>query len=292
MAWIELHQSLFTHRKTMQAAETLDLPEVYVVAHLAALWTWALDNAPDGVLPRSPRIIAKAAQWTGEPNMLINALFDAGFLVTSEDGETLIHDWQSYAGKLIDRRKRNAEAMKKARADHQEQDETLSPPSQNSTCATRVRHVADECKPTVPYRTVQNLREENTPQSHKNGTDPQGTPRAKKPSPVYESPPTPEEVKAFCVKEGGGELAEAAFDFQVQRGWSMKSGPLTDWQAALRTWKRNEDKFRAENASRNGGRSSPPVVGGTLANAGFVQQAMPPGTKLILGERAQKNHGH
>ena len=277
----------------MQVAETLDLPEVYVVAHLAALWTWALDNAPDGVLPTSPRIVAKAAQWTGEPKVLINALFDAGFLVLGDYGEPLIHDWDNYAGKLVAHRKANAKKQKEWR-DRQKGNVTeaateyVTPVTVTLPSPLPSRRGATVPNPTQPNPT----EEEETPLSHKNETGPPGAPRAKKPSPVYLSPPTLPQVKEFCLEQGWPELAEEALDFQSQRGWQMKSGPVTDWPAALRTWKRNRDRYAAENGMQNGtrypSRSSTPLVGGTLANAGHVQVKRPADWKPITLEEATR----
>ena len=159
MSWLELHQSLFTHRKTMQAADILDLPEVYVVAHLMALWTWSLDNAPDGVLPDSRRIIGKAAQWSGDPAMFTNALVNAGFLDIDEAGQTVIHDWQSYAGRLIEKREANTERMRRTRAAN-----TLPP--NNVAEVTQKENVQSTCDAragaTVQYTTQHNRTEQNT----------------------------------------------------------------------------------------------------------------------------------
>jgi len=131
-------------------------------------------------------------------------------------------------------------------------------------------------------------REEESPQSHKNETTPPGATRAKKPSPVYLSPPTLPQVKEFCLGLGWPELAEEALDFQSQRGWQMKSGPVTDWPAALRTWKRTRDRYAAENGTRYPSRPSTPLVGGTLANAGHVQVKRPADWKPITLEEATR----
>jgi len=137
--WIELHQSVFTHRKTMKAADLLDLPEVYVVGHLTALWTWALDNAQDGVIEASPRILARACQWTGDPAALLQGLIGAGFLMESEPGRYEIQNWHEYAGKLMDRREKNAERQKRYR----DKQVTETPPSSNvtETSLSRNAHV-------------------------------------------------------------------------------------------------------------------------------------------------------
>jgi hypothetical protein len=81
--------------------------------------------------------------------------------------------------------------------------------------------------------------------------------RLPKPSPVYENPPSLGEIRALCLTQGWPELAEEALDFQSQRGWMMKSGPVTDWPSAVRTWKRNKDYYATVDAARNGANRTP-----------------------------------
>ena len=50
MAWIELHQSLPTHRKLGKLKRLLKIKTPQAVGHLAMLWLWCIDNAPDGNL--------------------------------------------------------------------------------------------------------------------------------------------------------------------------------------------------------------------------------------------------
>lgn len=112
MAWIESHQSLATHRKTMVLESILDITTVQAIGHLHLFWWWALDNTPDGNLTGIPdRVIAKAAQWDGDSSQFVNALRESGFI----DGD-MIHDWMDYAGRLIAKRVANAERMREARA--------------------------------------------------------------------------------------------------------------------------------------------------------------------------------
>jgi hypothetical protein len=101
VAWIQVHQALGTHRKTYLLADALEIIPAQAVGHLALLWTWALDNAPDGSLDGSPAsVIARAAQWTGDARTFLDALTDAGFVDLAEDGLRL-HDWEEYAGNLL-----------------------------------------------------------------------------------------------------------------------------------------------------------------------------------------------
>ncbi len=118
MAWLQVHQSLPTHRKTLAAADALDITPTEMVGHLVAFWLWALDNATDGRLAGvSERTIARAANWPGDPPTFVCTLQDAGFLDITEDG-LAIHDWDQYTGRLADKRKLNAERQRKFREQH------------------------------------------------------------------------------------------------------------------------------------------------------------------------------
>lgn len=145
----------------MAAADILGIPEVYVVAHLAALWTWALDNAPDGVIEASPRVFARACQWTADPTQILDALIESGFLTDGEQpNQYVIHDWHDYAGRLVERRQANADRMRRARAEKQgtpvrEPKTHVQDESQfvQDTCAERAAHVQGLPNPTVPNHT-------------------------------------------------------------------------------------------------------------------------------------------
>lgn len=115
MAWIELHQAVWTHRKTFELAARLDLDETYAAAHVIRLWTWALDNSPEGDLSSlSDRAIAFGSGWRGDAETFVAALVDVGWL----DPNRQIHDWEEYAGRLAERRRANTERMRAARAQH------------------------------------------------------------------------------------------------------------------------------------------------------------------------------
>ena len=116
MAWIEIHQSLPTHRKTLLAADALGITPVQLMGHMVAFWLWALDNVPDGDLDSiSSRVIARAAQWEGAPDQFVDALLSAGFIDETDNGLS-IHDWYDYAGRLIERRNSERERSRQRRA--------------------------------------------------------------------------------------------------------------------------------------------------------------------------------
>lgn len=106
MTWIKLHQSLFDHKKMFIFEEELGECIPLCAGLLGILWNWCVINAPDALLDKNPRRIARAARWDGEPNKLVGALLKAGFL--EDAGENYrVHDWDDYAGALIDSRERD-----------------------------------------------------------------------------------------------------------------------------------------------------------------------------------------
>lgn len=105
MAWIELHQSVWTNKKTVWMASLLNIKSTYAAAHMAKFWTWALDNAPDGEISGIPnQVIAIASDWDEDPDLFVESLITVGWLVRS-DNQLFIHDWHDYAGRLMEQRK-------------------------------------------------------------------------------------------------------------------------------------------------------------------------------------------
>lgn len=57
------------------------------------------------------------------------------------------------------------------------------------------------------------------------------------------TPPTVEEVRAYCQERNNGIDPEAFIDYYTARGWKYGQGkPVADWKAAVRTWERRESK--------------------------------------------------
>ena len=160
MAWIEVHQSLPTHPKTIEAAMLLDVSEPVIVGHLVCLWTWAVDARPDGQLDLSkPRVIARAARWDMEPGRFVDALVAVRFL----DDDGAIHDWDDYTGRLMERRERVKEQTRgRVQAFRERQRSRLSSiEGEGNADVTRYPSVSNAPvtlgnAPTVPNPTVPN----------------------------------------------------------------------------------------------------------------------------------------
>ena len=140
MAWLEIHQALATHRKTIDAARLLGVRPPHLMGCMVSLWLWAIDSAPDGDLTDADwRTLAReAAQWHGRnPTRFIEVLIEVGFLDYLEGSKLFIHNWKKYSGaKLIylDARK---EYERNRKRDYRASQEALShgtvPECPNST---------------------------------------------------------------------------------------------------------------------------------------------------------------
>jgi len=116
MAWIESHQEVGRHPKTKKLARLLGVSLPAAVGHLHYLWWWALDFAQDGTLEKFDGYdLADAMQWDGDPDQLVDALINSGYIDDTDDG-LMIHDWGEYAGKLLERRAKDR-ARKRAAAE-------------------------------------------------------------------------------------------------------------------------------------------------------------------------------
>lgn len=116
MAWIESHQAVGGHPKTKRLARLLGVSLPAAVGHLHYLWWWALDFAQDGNLSKYDAYdIKDATLWEGDENVMLEALVETGFIDEIDEG-LFLHDWEEYAGKLLERRAKDR-ARKREAAD-------------------------------------------------------------------------------------------------------------------------------------------------------------------------------
>jgi len=182
MSWVESHQEIARHPKTKRLARALDISIPTTVGHLHILWHWCLDFAQDGdVTEFWADTIADAAMWEGDPETFALALVNTGWLDDAGDGSRImIHDWDDYAGKLIEKRRADAERKRAARA--------------KDVQDTSSGHPTDI--PVTAHVTVPNLTGQDT--TEPNRTEPD-QPRAR--APVVADTPYAVFV-AFCEETG------------------------------------------------------------------------------------------
>ena len=53
------------------------------------------------------------------------------------------------------------------------------------------------------------------------------------------SPPSLDDVKAYCRERGNAVDPEKWYDYYTANGWKVGKNPMKDWKAAVRTWERD-----------------------------------------------------
>lgn len=54
------------------------------------------------------------------------------------------------------------------------------------------------------------------------------------------TPPTLEEVEAYCLERNNGIDAQTFIDFYSAKGWMIGKNKMKDWKASVRTWERKD----------------------------------------------------
>jgi len=80
-----------------------------------------------------------------------------------------------------------------------------------------------------------------------------------KPSPTKRfSPPSLDEVQAYCKERKNNVDPERFIDFYASKGWKVGNTGMKDWKAAVRTWEKRED---GNNAKNRGHENEYPEIG-------------------------------
>lgn len=151
MAWLESHQTLAEHPKRKRLSRLLGTSKAATIGHLHLVWWWAMDYAQDGDLSRyTDDDLADAGGWEGDAIQFVDALIESGFL--SEERQ--VHDWDDYAGRLIEKREANAKRMRDARAKKDKPSRDARSQNVQRTCDERAAHVQGLHNQTQPNMTT------------------------------------------------------------------------------------------------------------------------------------------
>ncbi len=101
MAWIESHQALLNHPKTVHLASIMGWHKYETVGRLHAFWWWCVDYAEDGRLDKyNEAILGAAAGLAGDDcGLFVRAMKESRWLDT--DPFLRIHDWFTYFGRFL-----------------------------------------------------------------------------------------------------------------------------------------------------------------------------------------------
>ena len=141
---------------------------------------------------------------------------------------------------MIDKNNKRYEDGKKGGRPPKNQTETASKPSENHTETTsepkcksvRVKECKDvKCESDRGINVSPDGDREKAPTALKREPQPRIT------------PPTVEEVEAYCFERNNKVDAERFVDFYSSNGWKVGKNPMKDWKAAVRTWEKRDDNI-------------------------------------------------
>ena len=226
MPYLEFDLNLPNHPKTAYAARLAGICVPQLIGHLTCLWAWAIDYAPDGDLSiYPPEVVESALQWAGEPGKLIAALVGCRFgpkfgFLEDNGGALSIHDWWEHAGKLIEKRRIDAERKRELRGDKSEPDAAPDPVSDghpSDVVAPSDGHPQDVVTPSdgrrnIPDQTLTHQTRPNQTKTHPTRPKKGGGGGVKTGGGVGKSP-GPETVQAILTDPEVGMPPERAQQF-------------------------------------------------------------------------------
>lgn len=85
--------------------------------------------------------------------------------------------------------------------------------------------------------------------------------RADKPPSTRFVPPSVEMVSAYCLERGNRIDANRFVDYYAARGWTVGSGKMKDWKAAVRNWERGDNNRTSGSNTKPAGRDADRLFG-------------------------------
>lgn len=74
------------------------------------------------------------------------------------------------------------------------------------------------------------------------------------------TPPTAEEINAFCQDEGYTIDAQRFIDFYASKGWMVGANPMADWRSSVRLWHARDLRRRPEQGMTHISQALPPLA--------------------------------
>jgi hypothetical protein len=179
----------------------------YVIGALHRFWCAAQEVSQDGKLGT---LEAHDIDFLVGCKGFCDCLVKVGWLEVSEDGRLQVHNWFEHNGESAKKRALGQKRVKKH------------------------REAGKECNaPALPPCNAPTLPEKRREEKSKGIKDRAAT---KKPF----QPPSLEEVKAYCLERGNSIDPQRFIDSYTSKGWMVGKNKMQDWQAAIRTWEKNQ----------------------------------------------------
>lgn len=236
-----------THRKTRRLATALGMPPCCALGVVEALWHVTAEQCPCGDIGRmTNRDIADEIFFDGDPDKLVAALVESGFIDECKRHRLLIHDWKHHADQATKRKVgRMGETIIEGPCNAEvtvSHNGVMSSHDESRLAMTGPPVPVPVPEPVPPY-------------------PPEG--EVRKPRKQFQKP-TIDEIAAYCEQRRNGVAPQKFFDFYESKGWKVGKNAMVDWKAAVRNWEGN-----------NGTRAPPsehPVTAAADQNAEYLNK--------------------
>lgn len=228
MAWIKVDQSITSHRKIWEMADELNIEVCSAIGLMISLWSWSLDNAPQGSLKNlSYKTIARGAGYSGDASLFVECLINVGFIDKKKDETLYLHDWDEYAGGLLEIRKKNADRQKKFREKLKENNDNVTRDITRDITATSCERNVREKRRVEKSREEKSRKKKDISLSPKTGERDESTESTNQPS-------TPSEKIRELWNETAlslGKVREIVGKRKIMLGARWKEHPDLEWWA-------------------------------------------------------------
>lgn len=96
------------------------------------------------------------------------------------------------------------------------------------------------------------------------------SPKPSKPPRSRFSPPTVEEVRAYCIERGNNVDPDRFVDYYSSNGWMVGKTKMKDWKAAVRTWEKSGKNKTTEVRNYGSGKPNTTEKWGRLEKAIYL----------------------
>lgn len=206
--------------KFKKLVRRLGVSRALAVGTLELLWIATQKNAKRGDIGRfSNEEIAIECDWSGDPDELVAALLETGWIDRSEEHRLVVHNWAQHAPRYL-------HAWVKGQKTTFAAGDTTVLTTEGTVDPT----AGETTEGGIPNLTKPNLTEPNVCAP--------AQPSAK-PGKRFQ-PPTVEQVEAYCQERNNAVDANRFVDYYTAQGWHLANGrKMVDWKAALRgTWEK------------------------------------------------------
>lgn len=181
----------------------------------------------------SPRKIARAAGCNDDDIRLLAA---KGFIIPFDSGVVVITDWKINNTLKNDRYQETIYQMEKAMLQTESSGKYLLGSEMDPELFQNGSKVDPQ----------HNITKHNLTKHNKT----EGVKADKPPARAHFTPPTVDEVRAYCQENGYNVNPEYFVDYYTTNNWMAGRNKMKDWKAAVRNWSRRENEKQAPPSSR------------------------------------------